>query len=291
MTVVKGGQAARMFLLQYGAERVPRSLSLRGGSADLGWEPLFGVLVDTGDGWVLFDTGMAREALDADVTQDSYRAAAVDAGADPDSATWSLHPEPPDPTRWNWGLEGDPLIAALATVGLAVDDLHLAVISHLHLDHSGGIPLLARAGVPVAIHRAELDFARSGDALFEEGFRAEDWSDPRTRWQVLGDDTDIAPGVRVLSTPGHTPGHVSLRVTLRDTGTWIFAADAADLGQNLLDRVPCGYCAGGTTADEKAADASLQRLLADAADHDARLIPGHDQLMFNAIRHPRDGHR
>ena len=52
------GRAARMFLLQYGAERVPRSLSLRNGPSDLGWEPLYGVLVDTDDGWVLFDTGM-----------------------------------------------------------------------------------------------------------------------------------------------------------------------------------------------------------------------------------------
>ena len=63
------GRAARMFLLQYGAERVPRSLSLRGGTSDLGWEPLYGVLVDTAEGWVLFDTGMGRDALDADETQ------------------------------------------------------------------------------------------------------------------------------------------------------------------------------------------------------------------------------
>ncbi|WP_131722584.1 N-acyl homoserine lactonase family protein [Mycolicibacterium chlorophenolicum] len=284
-------QASRMFLLQYGAERVPRSLSLRDGPSDLGWEPLYGVLVDTDDGWVLFDTGMGREALDADETQDSYRAAAVDAGADPDRPTWSLHPTPPDPTRWNWGLAGDPLVEALAAVGLAVGDLYLAVISHLHLDHSGGIPLLAEAGVPVAIHRAELEFARSGRATFEEGFRAPDWSDPRTRWEVLDGDAEVAPGVTVVSTPGHTPGHVSLRIELPQTGTWIFAADAADLGQNLLDRVPCGYCAGGAVEDEAAASSSLERLLADAADADARLIPGHDQLVFNAVRHPPSGHR
>lgn len=285
------GQASRMFVLQYGAERVPRSLSLRNGPSDLGWEPLYGVLVETDDGWVLFDTGMARDALDADETQDSYRAAAVFAGADPDHVTWSLHPTPPDPTRWNWGLEGDPLVKALATVGLTVGDLGLAVISHLHLDHSGGIPGLAEAGVPVAIHRAELEFARSGRAGFDEGFRAADWSDPRTRWETLDGDTEVAPGVTVLSTPGHTPGHVSLRVELPDTGTWIFAADAADLGQNLLDRVPCGSCAGGSVGDERAASSSLERLLVEAADADARLIPGHDQLVLNAVRHPRSGHR
>jgi N-acyl homoserine lactone hydrolase len=284
------GQASRMFLLQYGAERVPRALSLRGGPPDLGWEPLFGVLIATADGWILFDTGMAREALDADETQESYRAAAVGVGADADEVTWSLYPDPPDPTRWNWGLGGDPLVAALATVSLEVSDLSLAVISHLHLDHSGGIPLLAEAGVPVAIQRSELEFARSGRAVFEEGFRSPDWSDPRTRWELLDGDADVAPGVSVLSTPGHTPGHSSLRVELPETGTWIFAGDAADLGQNLLDRVPCGSCAGGSTEDTLEAEASLNRLLSEAADANARLIPGHDQLVLNAVRHPRNGH-
>ena len=255
------------------------------------WEPLFGVLVQTSEGWVLFDTGMARGALDAEETQESYRAAAVGAGADADSPTWAMHPAPPDPTRWNWGLVGDPLSAGLATVGLVVSNLSLAVISHLHLDHSGGIPLLAEAGVPVALQRAELDFAHSGRAGFAEGFRDQDWSDPRTRWQLVDGDAEVAPGVSVLATPGHTPGHSSLRVELPETGTWIFAADAADLGQNLLDRVPCGYCAGGTPKDEAAAARSLERLLSEAAEADARLVPGHDQLMLNAVRHPRSGHR
>lgn len=284
------GQASRMFLLQYGAERVPRSLSLRDGPSFLGWEPLFGVLVETSEGWVLFDTGMARAALDAEETQQSYAAAAIDAGEDPGQQTWSLYPTPPDPTRWNWGLAGDPLVAALATVDLTVSDLSLVVISHLHLDHSGGIPLLAEAGVPVALQQAEMDFARSGRAVFAEGFRAPDWSDPRTKWHLLDGDADLAPGVSVLSTPGHTPGHSSLRVDLPRSGSWVFAGDAADLGQNLLDRVPCGYCAGGPE-DEEAAERSLHRLLAESADADARLVPGHDQLVLNAVRHPRDGHR
>ncbi len=284
------GQASRMYLLQYGAERVPRSLSLRNGPSFLGWEPLFGVLVETGEGWVLFDTGMAREALDAEETQQSYAAAAIDAGEDPNQQTWALYPTPPDPTRWNWGLPGDPLVAALATVDLTVSDLSLVVISHLHLDHAGGIPLLADAGVPVALQQSEMDFAHSGRAVFAEGFRAADWSDPRTRWHLLDGDTDLAPGVSVLWTPGHTPGHSSLRVELPESGTWLFAGDAADLGQNFLDRVPCGYCAGGPE-DEHAAQRSLERLLSEAVGSDARLVPGHDQLVLNAVRHPREGHR
>lgn len=285
------GTASRMFVLQYGAERVPKSLSLKGGPPDLGWEPLPGVVVETSDGWVLFDTGMARDALDSEETQEIYRAGAVSGGVDPSARTWALYPIPSDPDRWNWGLPGEPLVTALAQVGLAPGDLHVAVVSHLHLDHSGGIPVLAEADVTVAIHRDELAFARSGRARFEEGFRQADWSAPDTAWLLLDGDTELAPGVQVLSTPGHTPGHCSLRVDLPQTGTWIFAADAADLAQNFLDRVPCGSWAGGRPEDERAATSSFERLLAEAAGADARLVPGHDQLVLNAVRHPPGGHR
>ena len=50
--------AERLFLLQYGAERVSKNLSLAGGPHHLYWEPLIGVLVETSAGCVLLDTGM-----------------------------------------------------------------------------------------------------------------------------------------------------------------------------------------------------------------------------------------
>ena len=285
------GHAIRMFILQYGAERVSKSLSLRGGPAELGWEPLPGVLVETAEGWVLFDTGMSRAHHDDPDVQALYRDGAVAEGHDPDEPTPTLHPGPPDPHAWTWGLPGDPLVSALAGVGLTPADVGQAVVSHLHLDHSGGIRTLTEAGVPVAIHADELGFARTGEARFEEGFVAADWSDARTRWRPLDGDTEVAPGVTVLATPGHTPGHSSLQVDLPDSGRWLFAADAADLAQNFLDQVPCGYAAGGTAADERRADESFARLVALARDSDARLVPGHDQIVLNAVRHPRGGHR
>lgn len=281
--------AERLFLLQYGAERVGKTLSLRGGPPTLYWEPLVGVLVRTGGRWLLFDTGMSRAALDSDENQAAYAAGGTD--ADNVDVPWHLHPMPPDESRWNWGLPGDPLAAALATVGVTPAEISLAVISHLHVDHSGGIPTLTEHGVPVAIGRDELAFARSGAVGVAEGFHAPDWSRPDTRWHLLDSDVELAPGVRVIATPGHTPGHLSLRVDLPETGTWIFAADAADLAQNFLDRVPCGSCAAGRPEDEELADLSLARLLREAAATDARIVPGHDQLVFNAVRHPPGGHR
>lgn len=287
--------ARRMFVLQLGAERIRKALSLRSGSPQLYWEPFPAVVVDTTEGWVLLDTGMSRTALDAAATQESYAAAAMHYGggrADPsDDRAWHLHPSPPDPKRWTWGLTGDPLAAGLAEIGLQPSDLALAAVSHLHLDHSGGIPTLSDVDVPVAIQEAELRHARSGQGALVDGYHAPDWSHPATTWRRLAGDTELAPGVHALSTPGHTPGHMSFRVDLERTGSWIFCADAADLTENLYDLVPPGSCGADTAAEQDLAQASLSRLLDEARHTSARLIPGHDQVVLNAVRHPAGGHR
>jgi N-acyl homoserine lactone hydrolase len=282
-------QAERLFLLQYGAERVSKGLSLVGGDPQhFYWEPLFGALVETASGWLLFDTGMSRRNHDSAAVERVYRGSQSRGRLD--DAPWHLSPSPPA-DRCTWGLPGDPLVAALRPLGLSPGDLSMVVISHLHWDHSGGIATLTEAGVEVVIHRDELAWGRSGRAGLSEGFDAADWTTPGTRWRTVDAETELAPGVTVLPTPGHTPGHVSLQVALPGTGTWIFTADATDLAQNLLDDVPCGSCAGGTAADRRQSEESLALLLARTRDTDARLIPGHDQVVLNAIRHPPGGHR
>lgn len=280
--------AERLFLIQFGAERVSKRLSLRRGRHHLYWEPFIGVLVETSEGWVLLDTGMSKQAYDDPANQQAYRDGCL--GASNEHDPWHLSPEPPA-AAFNWIAGTDPLATALASVGLAPQDLAMAAVSHLHVDHSGGIPALAKAGVRIVIQQNELEFVRSGAVGIAEGFHPPDWSEPTTQWIAVDGDAEIAPGVSVVATPGHTPGHQSFRVDLPGTGTWLFAADAADLGQNFLDATPCGSCAGGTADDERKADESLTKLLRIARSTDARIIPGHDQLVFNACRHPPGGHR
>jgi N-acyl homoserine lactone hydrolase len=283
------GTAERLFFVQFGAQRISKRLSLANGPHHLYWEPVFGALVQTSDGWILLDTGMSRAAHDSDVNHAVHAGKGGDAGNF--DTPWHLYPAPPNEHAWDWGLDGDPLRGGLAEVGLAASDIALAAITHLHVDHSGGIPALAAAGVPVAIQGRELDFVHGGTVGMGQGFHEPDWSAPGTSWRVLDGDTELAPGVWALATPGHTPGHMSFRVDLPETGTWLLAGDAADLAQNFLDNVPCGSCAGKTPGDEADAAESLRRLLELAKATDARLIPGHDQIVLNAIRHPPGGHR
>lgn len=135
---------------------------------------------------MLFDTGMSRTNHDSAEVERIYR------GDAPLAAPWHLHPVPAV-NRCTWGLPGDPLVAALEPLGLQPSDLSLAVLSHFHWDHSGGIGTLAAAGVPVVVYAEELSFVRSSRAEVAAGFGARDWTAPGTRWQSVDTETQVDP--------------------------------------------------------------------------------------------------
>ncbi|WKK72716.1 MBL fold metallo-hydrolase [Rathayibacter oskolensis] len=102
---------------------------------------------------------------------------------------------------------------------------------------------------------------------------ASDLLDADVRVLLLDGDTELAEGVAALDTRGHTPGHQSFRVDLGDRSV-VLACDAADLRQNLDERVPCGWTA--KPADAGAAQRSIDRLADLAATPGVEVWPGHD---------------
>lgn len=256
--------ARRMFMLHFGAEPSPKSISVRGAGDEIIWCPIIGAAVETDEGWILLETGIGRALLEDRASR---------------MAIYTSEEQP-------WGVGEDPFLGALAVVDLKPSDFALAAISHLHVDHTGGLRHLAKAGVPVFVQGEELAFGR--EAGLELAYYRPDYLDAGVVWRELDGDAELAPGVRALSTPGHTPGHMSYRVDLPATGTWLLAVDAADLAENLDDRVPPGATADPSHAD--LAEASMLRLIRTAERLDARLVPGHDTVFWRAVKHPRGGH-
>lgn len=106
----------------------------------------------------------------------------------------------------------------LAGRGFRLDDVVTIVNSHLHFDHCGGNPRFR--GTPIFVQEAELAAARG------QGYTLAALVDfPGATYRTLEGEAEIAPGVRVVPTPGHTPGHQSLVVS-GDAGVVVFAGQA-----------------------------------------------------------------
>jgi N-acyl homoserine lactone hydrolase len=108
---------------------------------------------------------------------------------------------------------------ALAEHDLSPADVRIVINSHLHFDHCGQNAVFKHA--PFYIQRSELARARK-----EAGPTAEWFDFAGARFELLDGDAEIAEGVRVVATPGHTVGHQSVLVE-GEGGVSVMIGDAA----------------------------------------------------------------
>lgn len=139
---------------------------------------------------------------------------------------------------------------ALAEAGLTVEDIDIAVASHLHFDHVGGFTMRAPDGrlaprFPRAryiAHAQEWEDATHPHARNRASYLAENFV-PLQEAGVLtlvGDDAELMPGVRYRRSGGHTAHHQV--VTIESGGkTAVFAADMYPTSAHLPDPWVMGY--------------------------------------------------
>lgn len=160
----------------------------------------------------------------------------------------------------------NPIVDCLHGVGVDERELAAIVVTHLHFDHCGQLGALS---APVFVQEAELQIAS------ESGYTVRDWTEiPDQRLRRVRGDEDVADGIRVLSTPGHTPGHQSVLVE---------GGDLRDLivGQCVFghEEFPAGEVEVTNLHDEtwrSRARASLERL---RAFENARVHFSHDEAI------------
>jgi glyoxylase-like metal-dependent hydrolase (beta-lactamase superfamily II) len=140
-----------------------------------------------------------------------------------------------------WGEPTGRLMDSLAASGVTADQVDLVIISHAHLDHIGGLTVAADGGrVPVfarARHyfcQAEWDFWSSDEAAAQFPDLA-GWAGthlpPLSQAglvELISEETEVLPGVRLVPAPGHTPGHLVVALASGDDA-------ALYLGDAVLD--------------------------------------------------------
>ncbi|HEX2037172.1 MAG TPA: MBL fold metallo-hydrolase [Chloroflexota bacterium] len=150
------------------------------------------------------------------------------------------------------GLDDDQLLAGLAEAGVAPGEVDTVVLTHTHGDHYRSVHLLPRARV-----------LASGPEVV--AWRERGAPDRELLARLVPTVTGIAPGVRLLLTPGHTPG--SATVLVAQAGQLVaIAGDAVDSRDFFVRREP------SHNAVDPAAERRNFELFAALADV---IVPGH----------------
>lgn len=111
---------------------------------------------------------------------------------------------------------GEPLLASLAALKVAPEDITVVLFSHLHFDHAGGgvqkVDGNLRPTFPKATYvaaRGEWESATSGAAELRGAYPLDNLLPLQDAGalRLVDDGEEVVPGLRVHRTGGHTRGH------------------------------------------------------------------------------------
>lgn len=204
------------------------------------------VLVRVGDRLILLDTGTGRD-------------------------------EPSMVERF--GDKSGHLLESLHAVGVEPAMIDTVVLSHAHPDHVGGAT--RREGEQIA-----LTFPNARYWLWKEEW--DYWSSPESisrrpflerkllplasygRLELADSEVEVAPGVRLIAAPGHTPGHICIALTSGNE----MAIYVGDLIHHPAQCEHPEWCPAFDLLPEMSA-ASRRRILEQAHRDGAQMITAH----------------
>lgn len=155
--------------------------------------PVMTFLIETDDGYILYDTGSNPEAMNG-YWCDSLK------------EIYPLYQKPEE------RLENQ-----LALCGVKPEDVKTVVISHMHLDHAGGLYLFPHADIYVPkedFMHAQTQVHLNATPSSHGGYVKADCDCYCRQYHLVDEDFELAPGIEVINLPGHTPNLLGLIVHL-----------------------------------------------------------------------------
>lgn len=236
---------------------VPRSALVAGADNTIINVPVPSFLIEHPKGLVLFDTG-------------SHPKVAEDVGAYWGEMFRGM-------VKFSKDLTVDNQIKAL---GYKLTDVKYVVMSHFHMDHTGGLFMFPHA--KLLTMKGEISYAYWPAPHLRNIFLIDDILPTRNyNWLELSDNFDLfGDGSLVaLHTPGHTPGSCSLVVRLPHqeiilAGDVVHLRDAIDTDATML-----------VDTDPNQSVASIRRLKALRDMHGSRIWVSHDPDDWEEMPH------
>jgi 4-pyridoxolactonase len=239
----------KVYLLSSGTMLIDRSQMLW--NVDCGVRlrfPIYGVLIDHPEGLFLYDTGYDLPHV--------QRVFAV---------------EEPQQER------DETVLAGVKRCGYRPEDVKYIINSHLHFDHVGGNRCFP--GATTLVHLKELREAKVPEPFERYAYSDQSFDHPDVVYELLEGDTEVARGLHLFETPGHTVGHYSLLIELTGRRPMLFTGDAA----YSLESIERGIISGfhHTPVDGVR---SIGRLRSLAKKYDAEFFVPHDERAFADYR-------
>ena len=186
-------------------------------------------------------------------------------------------------------------VRQLAGLGFAAEDVRDVVLTHFDADHTGGLADFPAAQVHLtaaeafgALHpQTRIERGRYPAAQRDHGPILVEHT-PRESWRGFPAAEEIAPGIVLISLPGHTRGHAAVAVDAGDH--WVLHAGDAFYhhGQLAGTRVPRTLTAMERLIAHnwRQVQGNHERLteLWRAADPDLLLVNAHDPALLAAAR-------
>ena len=227
------------------------------------WLPTFAWVIDHPEGIIVVDTGQGTHLLESGK---------------------SLHPY----IRWETAFRMDreeEIGPRLKSLGIAARDVKRVILTHLHIDHDGGLAHFPQS--EILVPRGEI--ARASGLLGQiRGYlpnRWPSWFEPTPLDLRAGPFGPFAACTRLtdagdvvaVATPGHTADHVSIVVREGDA-TFLLAGDASYDDRLLLD---------GVSANDRVALATLDAIKQLARSGPTVYLPTHDPMSATRLRDRR----
>ena len=233
-----------------------RRLAIFADSSWTDWLPTYAWAIDCSEGVIVVDSGQGAHLLDSGK---------------------SLHPY----LRWEVAFRIEPeqeIGPQLRALGVGPRDVKRVVLTHLHMDHDGGLAHFPNSEILVA--PGELKIA-SGFAGRMRGYlphRWPSWFDPAPLQLEASSFGPFAQSRRLteagdvvaVATPGHTADHLSIVADDGDT-TYFLAGDAS-----YDERLMLAGKLDGVSADERVTTATLDAIRNFVRSRPTVYLPTHD---------------
>lgn len=211
--------------------------------------PVYGVYIDHPEGKFIFDTGYDLDHVNRVLPFEL-----------PEQSSQQTLPE------------------QLKLCGTTPAEIDYVINSHLHFDHVGGNKYLKNATMLVS--KLELRSSKVPEPFERLGYSDLSFDFPGVKYEFIEGDFDLAKGLTLFETAGHTIGHYSLLAEPEGRRPMIFAGDAAYTHETLERMI-----IGGFHLDPVDSISALRRIKATARKHGAEIFVSHEMEAWDGWKH------